>query len=117
MQRLLSVKQNIQKRILIRKLYPPSHAGECEFGFSLVFCENKWQFEIAFYAATNSANNKGFDYIDIPDDMWVQNPYEALRDLVLKEARLDTYIEGRGSCIEWEKLENLFESNRKFSNT
>ncbi len=115
MQRLLSVKHNIQERILIRELYPPSHAGEREFGFSLVFCENKWQFEIAFFAATNSANCKGFDYIDIPDDIWVQNPYEALRNLVLKEAGFDTYFKGRGSCVEWEKLESLFESNRKFS--
>ena len=112
MQRLFSVKTNIQKRIIIRKLDPPSHAGEIEFGFSLVFCNNKWQFEIAFYGATNSPSNKGFDYIDIPDEMWAQSPYEGLRNLVLKETRLDTYIKGRESCLEWEKLEQLFESKK-----
>lgn len=113
MQRLLSVKSNIQKRILIRKLDPPSHVGEIEFGFSLVFCENKWQFEIAFHGATNSPNNKGFDYIDIPDELWAQSPYEALRNLVINETRLDTGIKDRGSCIEWEKLEQLFESKKQ----
>lgn len=113
MQRLFTEKANIQKRILIRRLYPPAHSGEVEFGFSLVLCNNKWQFEIAFESATNPPNNKGFDYIDIPDEVWSQSPYEGLRNLVLKETRLDTYIKGRESCLEWEKLEQLFESKKQ----
>ena len=111
MERLSAVKTDIQERILIRELDPPSHAGEVEFGFSLVFC-GKWQFEIAYWANWTSGSHQGFDYIDLPDDVWNQPPYKALRDLVKKETRWDPYLEGRSSCIEWEKLEKLFESKR-----
>ena len=111
MERLSTVKPDIQERILIRKLDRPSHAGEIEFGFSLVFC-GKWQLEIAYWANTTSGSNCGFDYIDLPDAVWNQPPYKALRDLVKMETRMDPYLEGRDSCAEGEKLEKLFESHR-----
>ena len=111
MERLSTVKPDIQERILIRKLDRPSHAGEIEFGFSLVFC-GKWQLEIAYCANMTSGSLRGFDYIDLPDDVWNQPPYKALRALVKKETRLDPCLEGRSSCAEWEKLEKLFESKR-----
>ena len=111
MERLSTVKTDIQERILIRKLDQPSHAGEIEFGFSLVFC-GKWQLEIAYWANTTSGSLRGFDYIDLPDDVWNESPCKALRDLVKNETRMDPYLEDRSSCIEWEKLEKLFESKR-----
>lgn len=43
MEQYKTVKSGIQKRILIRELDSPSHGGETEFGFSLVFWEGKWQ--------------------------------------------------------------------------
>jgi len=106
MERLYTVKPKIQERILIRESTGLSHVGEQDFGFSMVLHNNKWQFEIACL----TSNRKVYDYVDIPDELWELDPYESLRKLVLKEAKLDTYIRGRGSCVEWEKLEKLFKS-------
>jgi hypothetical protein len=113
MERYTTVKPTIQERILIRKLDPPSHAGEVEFGFCLVFDGRIWQFELAWNAASNASPSSGFDYIDIPASVWVKPPYEALRELVRGECSLDTYLKSRKDCVEWEKLERLFDEKRR----
>ena len=108
MERLYNVKPNIQERILIRRSNGLSHVSEQDFGFSLVLYNSKWQFEISCL----TSNSKVYDYVDIPDELWKHDPYESLRNLVLKEAKLDTYIRGRGNCVEWDKLEKLFDSKK-----